>query len=100
MVCKSYFQHHVSTQRGWKVDPSNPGVHDRRKRRWATIASYRNILADYKTADFNERLHIYMQFPHLRSELIDIDRQEVNGDLFNAANGRRITRVHRDGGSR
>ena len=64
------------------------------------IASYRNIIADYKIADFNERLHIYMQFPHLRSELIDIDRKEANVDLFNAANGRRITRVHRDGGSR
>ena len=63
------------------------------------IAGYLDILADYKTADFNERLHIYMQFPHLRSELINIDRQEATVDLFHAANRRRGARVHRYGGS-
>jgi hypothetical protein len=53
------------------------------------MMSYRNILADYKAADFNERLHSYMQFPHLRSEFIVIDRDEALVDLFTVAYGRR-----------
>jgi len=56
------------------------------------IATYRNILADYKAADFSERLHIYMQFPYLRSEFIAIDRNEANVDVFNPADGRRRSR--------
>ena len=64
------------------------------------IATYRNILADYKAADFNERLHIYMQFPHLRSEFSAIDRNEANGDVFNAADGGRRTRGHHHRGQK
>ena len=59
------------------------------------IAGYRNILADYKAADFNERLHIYMQFPHWRSEFIAIDRNGAHGDLFTAIDGRRRPKDHR-----
>ena len=62
------------------------------------ITRYRNIRADYKAADFNERLHIYMQFPQLRSEFIAIDRNEANVDLCAATTGLRRSRGHRNRG--
>jgi hypothetical protein len=36
------------------------------------------IIAEYRDADFNRRLHMYLQFPRLRSEFILIDRRDLN----------------------
>ena len=44
------------------------GIHDR-------------IMAEYRDADFNHRLHMYLQFPRLRSEFILIDRCNRNAEL-------------------
>ena len=47
------------------------------------------ILADYRSADFNARLNLYLQWPHLRSELIQIDRHDINTDLISEQSPRR-----------
>jgi hypothetical protein len=39
------------------------------------------IIAEYRDADFNRRLHIYLQFPHLRSKFIVMDQNDLNVDL-------------------
>lgn len=36
------------------------------------------IIADYRDADFNQRLYMYLQFPRLRSEFIVIDQNNLN----------------------
>ena len=36
------------------------------------------IIAEYRDADFNRRLHMYLQFPQLRSRFIIIDRGNLN----------------------
>jgi len=41
---------------------------------------YRNekkVIDEYRGADFTRRLHIYLQFPDLRSEFIAIDRSNL-----------------------
>ena len=38
------------------------------------------IIAEYRKADFNRRLHMYLQFPHLRSKFICIDQKDLNPD--------------------
>ena len=38
------------------------------------------IIAEYRDADFNRRLHMYLQFPRLRSEFILIDRRNLNAE--------------------
>ena len=38
------------------------------------------IMAEYRDADFNRRLHMYLQFPRLRSEFILIDRRNLNAE--------------------
>lgn len=41
---------------------------------------YRNekkVIDEYRGADFTRRLHIYLQFPELRSEFIAIDRSDA-----------------------
>ena len=43
--------------------------------------SYDKILSEYRGADFDRRLHMYLQFPPLRSEFILIDRDDLNRDL-------------------
>ena len=35
------------------------------------------IMAEYRNADFNKRLSMYLQWPRLRSEFIQIDRREL-----------------------
>ena len=37
-------------------------------------ANDKKIIAEYGDADFNRRLHMYLQFPGLRSEFILIDQ--------------------------
>jgi hypothetical protein len=38
------------------------------------------IIAEYGDADFNRRLHMYLQFPHLRSEFISIDQRNLSAE--------------------
>jgi len=45
------------------------------------IESYDKIISEYRGADFDRRLHMYLQFPPLRSEFILIDRNDLNRDL-------------------
>ena len=45
------------------------------------IEDYAKITAEYRDADFNQRLHMYLQFPHLRSKFILIDRNDLNTDF-------------------
>ena len=36
------------------------------------------IITEYSKADFNRRLHMYLQFPHLRSKFIIMDQNDLN----------------------
>ena len=38
------------------------------------------IIAEYRSADFNRRLHMYLQFPGLRSEFILIDQRNLDAE--------------------
>ena len=40
------------------------------------------IYGDYRKADFTDRLHIYLQFPELRDDFLEIEQKEVGTDLF------------------
>ena len=42
---------------------------------------YDRILAEYRDADFNRRLHMYLQFPRLRSEFILIDQRDLKTEM-------------------
>ena len=39
------------------------------------------IMTEYGAADFNRRLHMYLQFPELRSQFILIDQDKPNAKL-------------------
>ena len=43
------------------------------------------IFGDYRKADFTDRLHIYLQFPELRDDFLEIEQKEVGTDLFETA---------------
>jgi hypothetical protein len=47
--------------------------------------SHDKIIAEYRDADFNRRLHMYLQFPTLRSKFISIDQRDLNDQLFEHA---------------
>ena len=47
--------------------------------------SHDRILATYKNADFNHRLHIYLQYPGLRSEFFEIDQKDLKADASKTA---------------
>jgi hypothetical protein len=34
-------------------------------------------LEEYRSADFNKRLHLYLQYPELRSEFVEMDRNDL-----------------------
>jgi len=34
-------------------------------------------MAEYRDADFNQRLNMYLQYPRLRSDFIEIDRNDL-----------------------
>ena len=34
------------------------------------------VIVEYRDADFNRRIHMYLQFPHLRSAFILIDQND------------------------
>jgi len=42
------------------------------------MQNHGRIISDYRAADFNHRLDMYLQFPAHRSEFIDIDRNDLN----------------------
>jgi hypothetical protein len=44
------------------------------------IATHEKIIAEYRDADFNRRLHMYLQFPDLRSAFILMDQNDLNTD--------------------
>ncbi len=39
--------------------------------------THETILATYRDADFNHRLHMFLQFPRLRSQFTSIDLSEA-----------------------
>lgn len=43
------------------------------------------IYGDYRKADFTDRLHIYLQFPELRNDFLEIEQKEVGTDFFETA---------------
>lgn len=43
------------------------------------------IYGDYRKADFTDRLNIYLQFPELRDDFLEIEQKEVGTDLFETA---------------
>jgi hypothetical protein len=47
------------------------------------------IIAEYRDADINRRLHMYLQLPRLRSKFIAIDRNDLNTNLSEDLNLRR-----------
>ena len=50
------------------------------------MTSHREDVYDrYRQADFNDRLHIYLQFPELRDDFLDIDQNEGGTDFFKTA---------------
>jgi hypothetical protein len=42
---------------------------------------HEKIIAEYGDADFNRRLHMYLQFPRLRPDFILIDQRNLNAEL-------------------
>lgn len=40
------------------------------------------IFDAYKEADLTDRLNLFLQFPELRSDFIQIDAGEINADVF------------------
>lgn len=43
--------------------------------------NFNKIIAAYRSADFNQRLNMYLQFPGLRSDFIIIDKNDLKTDL-------------------
>ena len=43
--------------------------------------NHEKIIAEYRHADFNRRLHMYLQFPPLRSKFMIIDQDDLNDQL-------------------
>lgn len=44
-------------------------------------ANFNEITAQYKAADFNRRLHMYLQYPRLRPDFIQIDQKDLEKGL-------------------
>jgi hypothetical protein len=43
--------------------------------------NYDKITAEYREADFDHRLSLYLQYPQLRSDFIQIDQNDLTSDL-------------------
>ena len=39
--------------------------------------NFSKITAEYRGADFNQRLNMYLQYPRLRSDFILIDQKDI-----------------------
>ncbi len=45
----------------------------------------KKLISEYKDADFNKRLNMYLEFSELREAFLDIDQNEnIKKDLLNA----------------
>lgn len=44
--------------------------------------AFQKILNDYRKADENKRLHIYLQVPHLRDTFYQIDQENSQNEAF------------------
>ena len=42
---------------------------------------HEKIIAEYRDADFNRRLHMYLQFPRLRPDFILIDQRNLYAEV-------------------
>ena len=42
---------------------------------------FNKIMTAYRDADFNQRLNLYLQYPRLRSDFIQIDQNDLKTDL-------------------
>jgi hypothetical protein len=60
------------------MDGKNPTY---KRRAIKMTESHDKIIAEYRDADFNRRLHMYLQFPRLRSKFILMDQNDLNTDL-------------------
>ena len=43
--------------------------------------NFNKRMAEYRDADFNQRLNMYLQYPRLRSGFIQIDQNDLKTDL-------------------
>ena len=43
------------------------------------------IFGHYRKADFTSRLNMFLQFPELRNDFLEIDQNEVQPDFFATA---------------
>ena len=51
------------------------------------------ILKEYRSADFNRRIHMYLQFPPLRPKFMTIDQCELNDKMSSSNAGQRGSRI-------
>ena len=47
------------------------------------IENFNKMMAEYRDADFNQRLNMYLQFPGLRADFILIDQNDLKIDGSN-----------------
>lgn len=47
--------------------------------------NFKDTYGQYRKADFSERLNIYLQFPELRNEFYEIEKQEKQPIFFETA---------------
>ncbi len=50
---------------------------------------YEKIISEYRDADFNRRLHMYLQLPGQRSDFNAIEQSEQNHELSNGYRSKR-----------
>lgn len=55
------------------------------------IPNIEQIKAEYRASDFNRRLHLYLQFPPLRTKFLAIDQSELTDRPAWQATGRRTS---------
>ena len=53
--------------------------------------NHEKIIVEYTDADFNRRLHMYLQFPPLRSRFMAIDQSELNDQQARQTERRRAS---------
>lgn len=53
--------------------------------------SHEKIIAEYRDAGFNRRLHMYLQYPPLRSNFMAIDQSDLKAQQPGPPAGRRYS---------
>jgi hypothetical protein len=46
-----------------------------------------DLLNEYRQADFTKRLHLYLQYPELRTEFADMEREALHAETRNRTQG-------------